>query len=473
MIIKIKSRIHIELLLSCIVVSIIDLIFIQNPAFYKNNYIVYLVIPIVFTVMYGKKAMYSSLILSVFTLFLTLLISSFIYRQSNSIFYLKKYLSSFPLSLSATMVTLYVISIMLSRYVLQIEELKVRVKKLSLESLHYKRSTQALEIVNNEFESQLSRSRDSITTLYNQVEKLNKLNSKYVLQTFLETIQQFTMVGKATVWEYDDYKMRLNMVCSIGYYDDEPGPYLDIRGTVEGYVCRNNQFFSIRKIGDFQSIMIQHAKHNIMTIPINIGRKVWGVLNIEEIPFEKYSRYCEQLIHLIVSLAEPPLEKALDFESMVRHNDLDKITGLPFYSQFYSLLEDKLDLSWKDGSSLSIIIFDLLNFKELSDVYDRYDILELFSDSLISIFSDTGHDFFFFRYKEQNQIALLSTNLDQDGVSFYLVKVYRGFNEKVYLLENSRVVFEISVGYATQKDQKMKVDSILKEADNLLSMSKL
>lgn len=473
MILKRNNNIYIELIVACLLVSLFDIFFSQNPIFYKDNYLLYWLIPIIFTLTYGKKWIYISFLFTILSMFITLIIYYYIFKYTGKEFKIKEYLGQLPFSIGILLLVIYVISIMLTRYTMQIAALKDRVRVLSLESLHYKRATKVLEIVNHEFESQISRSHDSLTTLYSQIEKLNKLNTDYIFETLLDTIQQFTKVSKATIWEYDENELRLNMVRSIGYDKNEPGPYLNINNTVEGYVYRNKQFFTIRKVNDFQSIKIEQAQYNIMTIPISMGTKVWGVLNIEEIPFEKYSRYCEQLLQIIVNLAVPPLEKALSFELMIRNNDLDKITGLPLYSQFYSLLEDKLNLCWKDNSSLSIFIFDLNNFNDLSQKHDKADVIKIFSETLISLFRNSNHEFLFFKYKENNQISVLSSNLDQDGISFYLVHVYKSLSENNYYIKNSKVSFEVSVGYATQKGHKVSADTILKEAETLLNMSKM
>ncbi len=468
-----KNKIFIELLISSLTIYAISLFFTDNPGLYKNNYILYWLIPLVFTLFYGKKVIFISLLASLITLSLTFTTFYIIYEYNKMSYHLYLYLQPLPLSLSIIIFLLYLSTLILSKYTISIDKLNKRVKKLSLESLYYKRATKALEIVNNEYELQLTRSQDSITALYRQLDKLNKLNSQFVLSTFLETIQMFIGIKKATIRAYNLLESKLELVSSIGYEDREPERFLDLNGTVEGFVFRNNQFFSIRKIKDFQSLVLSQAKNNILTVPISIDRKVWGILNIEDMPFEKYSRYSEQLIHIIVNLTEPTLKKALDYESMVQHQDLDSATGLPMFTQFYTLLEEKQKLTWKDGSSLSVIIFEIKNMAELLALYNYVDIMVLFKENLLSVFNDSSHDFLFFKYKESNQIVMVSTNLDLDGISFYLVKIFKKFSKKELLIDDSKVMIDIAVGYSTQKYQKVSTDSLLAEAENLLEISKI
>lgn len=462
-----------EIISSLIIVIVLNQFFSNNPGFYKINFIPYLIIPIVITVYNGRKLGIICLILSICSILFSLYLSNLLFYNKSYIEIIKSFLVDAPYIMFSNIIIIYVLSLVVDQLRERIFKLETRVKKISLESLRNKRTANALQIVNREFESRLSKSQESITALYDQIEKLGRLNSTYILQTFLETVSLFTKVTKATIWCYDEGENKLLLMASIGYYNNEPGPYLSLDNSVEGFVYRNNQFFSIRNIKEFQSIMMHQAKYNIITTPIHTGKKVWGVLNIEAMPFEKYSRYSEQLIHIIVNLTEPYLEKALNFEGMVKRNDQDSINNLPFYSQFYSLLEDQLNYCWKINSSLSIIIFELVNIKNILEVHKINDVRKLFSSTVISVFKDAGHDFFFFNYKNSNQIVVISTNLDFDGVSYYCVKSFKKFNETELKIHGVNVNMELCVGYSTQKEVQLTPESLINQAEVLLNMAKL
>lgn len=468
-----NRKVIIEIASALIIVIIINQFFSKDPGFYKINFVPYLTIPIIITVYNGRKLGVLSLFLSILSILLSIHISNLLFYQKSYLSIIKSFMNEFFYIVFANIIIIYVISLIVDQLRERIFKLEKRLKKVSLESLRNKRTTKALQIVNREFESRLSKSQESITTLYDQIEKLGRLNSTFILQTFLETISLFTKTSKATIWSYKEGENKLLLIASIGYYNNEPGPYLKLENSVEGFVYRNNQFFSIRNINEFQSIMMHQAKYNIITTPITIGKRVWGVLNIEELPFEKYSRYSEQLIHIIVNLTEPYLEKALNFERMVKRNDLDSINNLPFYSQFYSLLEDQLKYCWKINSSLSIIIFELVNIKNIIEIHNINDTRKLFADTVISVFKDAGHDFFFFNYKNSNQIVIISTNLDFDGVSYYCVKSFKKFNEAELKIHGVSVNMELCVGYSTQKEVSVTPDSLINQAEALLNMAKL
>lgn len=473
MINKTKRILLIEIVITLTIITGINLIFPRDPGFSKIDHIPYLIIPIIVTVYSGRRWGMITLVLSLLYIILAIYCINLLFIKDNTMKILKDNLYKTHYIVATDIILMYITSIIVGQLREKIVKLEDRMRKLSLESLRYKRSTKALHKVNIEFELRLSKTQESITRLYNQIEKLARLNSSFILQTYLETIALFTKASKATVWKFTEDKNMLEIKSFIGYHENEPGPLLEIETSVEGFVFRNNQFFSIRNIKDFQSIKIHQAKYNIITLPINIGRKVWGVLNIEELPFEKYSRYTEQLLHIITNLTEPYLEKAIEFEGTVKKNDLDIVNNLPFYTQFYSLLEDQLQSCWKSKNSLSIIIFELVNYSKLTSVHMVNDIRKVFTNNVIGIFKDAGHDFYFFNYKNTNQIALISTNLDFDGVSYYCVKAFKKFTETDFPLHDSKIKLDLCIGYSTQKEELLTTDGIIIQAETLLNMAKL
>lgn len=466
-----KKRIHAELIIFSFLLLVIDQFTTGNTLFYQNYYMFYWMIPLLSTIFYGNRWGLIAIIYSLSVMFLSITI--FILRSILNVDTAIIRFRYLPVSLSSVLVVLYIVSVMINRYRLEITKLHERVKKISIENLHYKRTMNALEIVNKEYESQISRTRDSIPYLYNQLEKFDKLNSAYIIKTLLETIKIFTAVKKATIWCFDDLENNLYLLNSIGYEQFGDELIRDINNSIEGFVYRNNQFFSIRKLKDYKHIKLDESHRNIMTFPIMVGRQVWGVLNIEDIPFEKYNRHNEQLIQIILNLVEHPLEKALDYEVQIQSNDLDRATGLPLYSQFYPVLEGQLTRAWSSKKSLSIMIFELKNFFDLSQHYDASEVLKTFIGALTSTFTGSSHDFMFFKYRERNQVVLLSPSLDEDGVGLYLIQTYKKFANREYSIDDRVVHLDLAVGYATQNVNRYSVTAMLQEAENLLTMSKL
>lgn len=445
-------------------------ILFNDPGFRSIAFIPYLIIPVIITIYSGRRVGILSLFITILFLYISLWGTTYRKVDNNDLINYMDYLKELSPILGGILVLTYILSLIIGGYKERVYKLQERIKKLSLESLNYRRAAGALKSINSEFETRLTKSKESITSLYNQIGKLGRLNSNYVVEVYLETIALFTMVERATVWRYDDNKKALTLKGDFGYHLESPSNYLSVENSIEGYVFRNNQFFTIRKIADFQSIAISQSSENIITIPINCGGQVWGVMNIESMPFVKYSRYSEQLIQIITNLTEPYLAKAIEFEQMVKVNDLDSVNNLPFYSQFYSFLDEQLKSCWINKNSLSIIIMEVTNFTELIKDHNTNEVRKFFTKKVRRVFQDAGHDFFYFNYKNSNQLAVVSTNLDFDGVSYYCVKLFKHFNE---LDHETLGRLELCIGYATQKDLEISANGIINQAEALLNMAKL
>ena len=90
--------------------------------------------------------------------------------------------------------------------------------------------------------------------------------------------------------------------------------------------------------------------------------KSWGVVNIGEMPFEKYNLYTERLLYIISTLAEHSIEEALSYESIIRKEENDEDSGLPLFSQFYRMLDEETRRSGVRKGDFSIVLVDFTNF---------------------------------------------------------------------------------------------------------------
>jgi transcriptional regulator with GAF, ATPase, and Fis domain len=75
----------------------------------------------------------------------------------------------------------------------------------------------------------------------------------------------------------------------------------------------------------------------ILALPIMIDRRVWGVLNVEDLPFERYSLYTERILQLIVKLAEPSLSPIIEHQRLFSESEKDPETGIPSSPNSFAL----------------------------------------------------------------------------------------------------------------------------------------
>jgi phage anti-repressor protein/GGDEF domain-containing protein len=336
-----------------------------------------------------------------------------------------------------------------------------------------KRKSEALESVNLELERRVSAQEDSITLLHSQLAKFESANFRKGLNSLLETIHLFSGMDKASIWEYKDDEQQLVRIAEYGWDENEEFNRISITDSIEGWVYRNARIFSLKMALEFDNLQKMERGHNILTYPITLGRKTWGVLNIESLPFERYSTYTESVIDIIIQLASSGLNSALENETLFSTAEIDEITELPLYSQYYTVLEKEVEQTNREGGGLSSVVFEISNAAKLFEEFKKDSIKSLLlqlKDILDAIVMGRVQ---YFHYKTDIQIALIVPNLDFDGASLFALETLGMINGEKWEIDGKEVPLEFIVGYSAIKGGKSQAAQIISQIDSLLEMQKI
>ncbi len=355
----------------------------------------------------------------------------------------------------------------------QIKKLMNRIELLSKENWRFKQRSNTLLTVNKELEERVSKQQDSITSLYTQINKIDTVDVPNTLATLLETVQIFTKATKASIWEFSHSTHKLMLVESVGWTTKKgTGTAVDLEESIEGWVYRNNRVFSVRMLLQYDNLLKMDKGRNLITLPLDLGKKVWGVLNIEEMPFVRYNLYTERILHIITNLIEPALTKAVEYESMIQKAEIDEHTGLPLYSQFYRFLEEEVERMRVEEGTLSTIIVEIVNFQRLISEHDAISVRKLIPSiikELESLLPSKGQ---FFHYREKNQIAFIFSNLDYDGASLFCLEALEKLNSDLWSINTVKIPLEVVIGYSSFSGTQS-VKELLDQAELLLTMQKV
>jgi len=351
------------------------------------------------------------------------------------------------------------------------------------------RKNQVLEKVNRVLEGRVSSQKDSITFLHDQVRKLASLNLDQALDTILETIAMFTELGSGSIWKYDDDKHGLVPAAVYGWSAGLPDPgsqaaaapvpasiwdaTLDLDTTVEGYVLRNRKMFSVRMLLEGSEFDRFVTDRNIITLPVVIGAKVWGVLNIEDLPFERYSQYTETILAIILSLSEPYLRRIVEYETLNDQNELDPDTGYPLFSILYRTLETDLERISFEPGFVSLIVLEIINYTDLSALWSKDDLRHMFVAMKNDIDKLKRMKVKVFHFKEENQLVLLAYDLDQDGTSFFCLDILSMFSEYRFTIGDTTIPIELVIGFSSSAQSGASADSMIAAAEHLLSVQRI
>jgi GGDEF domain-containing protein len=190
-------------------------------------------------------------------------------------------------------------------------------------------------------------------------------------------------------------------------------------------------------------------------------------------PFAKYNLYAERLLLLIMALAGPALERAIEYEAVVRQEDINPVTGLPSFSQFYALLEHELSRQDAENGTLAVMVLELLNFPALAAEHGKEATLRLLAEITPLVRELSGGKARFFHYKGEAQLVVLAPNLDADGASLFSLNLLTRVNERQWALRDTRVFFELILGFGVRAGAGQSADDLLEAAENLLEMQKV
>ncbi len=466
-----------EISLFAIVIGIINLFFPDNPGFLKLFFNPYVAFSLVISSYYGKYYAFYAIIFSSFIvgLLVPLSIMTFYGGYVESIVEYWKSISGMAVvPLAVGIIGVYLFDLIREVHVSRARRDRERLKQLAMDKAVLKQEVRALKLVNSELEKRVYGQEDSLTTLYTRIQDFQSVNLNKALSSILETVGQFTGASKCSIWEYRQEGKTLELKAHYGWDEGMINTtVLPAEDCIEGWVVRNNAMFSAKMLLQYENLRRMDKGRNLFTAPLLAGRKVWGVINIEDMPFEKYNIYTEKMLQLIIALSATALEKAIEYESIVKQEDTNPITGLPSYTNFLNILENRIETARVERGTLSVIIVEMRNFEFLSEIYGKNEVLKIFAvlvGIMKEISSNKGR---FFHYKNDNQLAMIYPNIDFDGASLYSLDVLAKINSTSWEIRGNKVQLDIIIGYSSLTDKIGEADQLLEVAENLIEMQKI
>jgi len=460
--VKPKVRIFIESLIYPLIPWGINLFFPDNPGFSGLYFLPYLGLLLILSAYYGKISGFISLAVSI-----GLIAGKF--RTSIPQFGMKE-LAVIP----AACAGIYLLGTIRDMYTQQMARIRQRFKELVKENQLLKKTTSALSEVDRELEERVSRQEESITILSNKIQQIDSMDFQQALELLMDTVQIFIKAEKMSIWEHEHKPLRLILRADRGWEKNTNSEKkeLSIGGSIHGWVFRNDKPFSVRMFLNYDHLRCLDKGENILTYPIVFNKSVWGVLNIEKMPFIKYNAYSEHIVHMILKLAEPALERAFEYENMIKTGRIDSETRLPVFPMFETRLNTMVEETKAVEGNLSIILVEIVNYEELVNLYGEPVILTLFPEISANLESVTQNRGQIFHYKNRNQMVIIMTNTDQDGASLLCLEVLEKINDYPWEAEGKKISLEAVIGFASFGEQITTPLGLMDRMEELVAVQK-
>jgi hypothetical protein len=224
-----------------------NLLFPEYPGFQQLYYIPYFFGALLLAAVYGVWPGFVSLLFSGIIIAGVLPFALvYVHSDYSNSGYWSNLLSNITIPAAIGIISVYTFGIVRSTFRTVERRLRERIAKTAKENWLLSQKSESLLTVNLELEERVSKQRDSITSLYEQFQKLNILDLTKALSVLLETVQLFTGATRLSVWEYDERDDNLLLAADRGFEEDESSvTTISLDDTIEGWVFRNNNVFSV------------------------------------------------------------------------------------------------------------------------------------------------------------------------------------------------------------------------------------
>ncbi len=465
-----------ELSVFLVILGLINFILdFNDPGFFKLSFNPYLILALIAAVMYGKY--YGFFALSVSLILITIPIPAyryFIYHYHITLSYWLRLGHKLVVPGSLTLIGIFVFGLIRDSLIQDLDRTKNILQTITKEKGILSMEVKALKDVNSELEQRVYSQEDSTIMLYSKIQELNSLNFQKSLELLLNITQTYTGATICSIWEHNQELKRLELRLNYGWdMEMDRSTRIPVEDSIEGWVLRNNMMFSVKMVMQYDNLAKMDTGRNILTVPITVGHKVWGVFNIADIPFEKYNLFTEKYLLMIMALVSPALEKAMEYEAFSIQENVNMVTGFPPFSHFYIILEQELSRVKLEKGTLSVIIIELVNYDTLLHELSKDGIFSLFVLLSERIKELSDNKAMFFHYKNDNQISFILPNLDYDGCSLFCLNILEMINQREWEMDKKKVLPEIVIGYTSLSEDKQSAEDLLSIAENLLEMQKV
>lgn len=472
---KFSYKTILEILVFPLAFVAINLFFPEYPGFLGSPFNPYLVFILIAAANYGKIGSIVSFIFSVLLIMAPFpFLRALFYGLPVENRYWIDLLDKGAITFSIFLITSFIIGVIRDSFQEKYYGVKEKLKIVARGKGLLQRETKALKKVNFELEKRVLTQKDSIISLYSRIQKLYSSNFKKSLEIIIETITSFTGATSCSIWEYKQEEKALLLLMESGWNEeDKTLTRIETEHSIEGWVVRNNIMFSAKMVMQYDNLKQMDSGRNIFTVPILAGLKVWGVLNIESLPFEKYNLYNEKLLLIIMTLIAPTLERAIQYENFSLTDSVDPVTNLPLFSQFYNVLGKEITRIQMEKGNLSIVILEMNNYSDLIKEFTKKDILKILKILADKIEELAQNKAFFYHYKSDNQLSLIYPDLSFDGCSLFCLNLLEMINSNEWVIHEKIIYPEIILGYSSVGGKEITTDEVISAAENLLDMQKV
>lgn len=333
------------------------------------------------------------------------------------------------------------------------------------------RQRTALLAATSELERRVSGQRDSLAYLHARWRELSSQNVEDTLIVVLDTVTELTGAERCSLWQLDAGAGELVVRVTAGWEDEDPAERrLPVAGSIEGWALRNDRLFSAKHLARYDTLRRVDRGTVVYAAPLRAGGRAWGVIVVEDLPFERFNAHTEHLLLLVTAVAAAPLEQAIAYESGLEPADRAADTGYPRFEQLARVLPSEVACRAAAGESLSVVLIEIGNHHRLVSGAGPDRAADVVARVFRAAKESAAGSVRCFHYRHEGQLAVVCPALDFDGAALLALDLLRFAAETTWPDDMGEVRPELAVGYSSLARGVDDADALLRMAENLLTM---
>ena len=282
--------------------------------------------------------------------------------------------------------------------------------------------------------------------------------------TGAKSVSLFTLIGKSR---------KLNLVCS-SLQDSQSQLILEdyANMSILKDLLKEKQLKYYNNVDINDELIIDERNiSSVMIVPISSLAKEEGVILVEHSLRGYFSEDMLRLMDVISQQISLVFEKVYLYDQMHELAIKDGLTGIYNRVYFQDRLKEEIEIAKYNNTELSIVLFDIDNFKTFNDTYGH-----MFGDSVIKnvvnvVKDELRKDDVFARFGGE-EFVIIFANTDSER-AFYKTDYIRKMLEKAYIYyANKKIRVTASFGISSYPINGSNSDELIKEADDALYSAK-
>ena len=248
---------------------------------------------------------------------------------------------------------------------------------------------------------------------------------------------------------------------------------------IDKWVLKNNKVILIEDSAsdyrfDFKSLSAcsQRQMHSIISSPISIGSKLYGIMRLESRKPKVFSLEDSRVLSIICDLTAVVLERAYLFARIKELGIRDSLTNLFLRNYFRERLKEELERAFLKDTPLGLVILDIDDFKRINDTYG-HTVGDLVLKKIASILQknvkDSGNVVARFGGEE---FVFLVVESDKDKVKGIAEDIRKKISRSTINFRRKHINVTVSLGLAMYPDDGIDIQPLLNAADRFLYQAK-